>query len=73
MTLSVRIERESPNEIIDIVKELRNRGYTQGTDFDFKFVPIEIDPKSYVIINNKHTMFIFYREEIATWFSLVHQ
>ena len=73
MTLSVRIERESPNEIIDIVKELRIRGYTQGTDFDFKFVPIEIDPKNYQVVNNKHTMFIFYREEIATWFTLLYQ
>lgn len=70
---AVRIERDSPNEIIDIVKELRNRGYVQGQDFDFKFVPIEIDPKNYQVINNKHTMFMFYKEELATWFTLIWQ
>jgi hypothetical protein len=71
--LNVRLERDNPNEIIEIVRELRFRGYVQGTDFDFKFVPIQIDPESYQTINKKHTMFIFYREELASWFTLLYQ
>ncbi len=73
MTLSVRIERDSPNEIIEIVRELRLKGYVQGTDFDFKFSPLRIDPESYQTIDKKHTIFTFYREELATWFTLLYQ
>ena len=69
----MRIERDKPDEIMELVRELRKKGYAQGIDFDFKFIPVEIDHKSYQVINKNHTIFIFYKEEIATWFSLVHQ
>ena len=58
---------------MELVRDLRKRGYAQGIDFDFKFIPVEIDHKSYQVINKKHTMFIFYKEEIATWFTLLYQ
>lgn len=71
--IKVRIERDNPNDVIELVRELRKRGYTQGIDFDFAFVPVEIDQKDYHIINKKHTMFMFYKEEIASWFILLYQ
>ena len=58
---------------MELVMELRKKGYVQGVDFDFTFVPIEIDPNNYETVEEKHTMFIFHKEEIATWFSLRHQ
>ena len=73
MTINIRIERDSPDEIMEIVRELRKRGHAQGIHFDFRFVPVEIDPDNYTVINKKHTMFIFYKEELATWFSLIYQ
>lgn len=73
MTLRVEIFHDNVGYILDIVKELRDKGYVQGSDFDFAFIPVEIDNSNYQIIKEKHTVFMFYKEELATWFTLVWQ
>lgn len=66
----VRIIDLMPDEIMDIVKELRKMGYIQGKDFDFEYHKPEIIVNEYEGVYNRYTMFKFYKEEIATWFSL---
>jgi predicted NodU family carbamoyl transferase len=50
---------------------LKEKGYVQGIDFDFSFHQSKWDEMIGEI--PKHTEFIFYKEELATWFSLLHQ
>lgn len=66
----VRIEEMMPNEILDIVKELRSMGHVQGTDFDFIYHKPKYDYFNSENDYNRHTYFRFYKEELATWFSL---
>lgn len=66
----VRIIDIMPNEAMDIVRELRKMGYVQGTDFDFEYHKPEIIVDDYEGVYNRFTMFRFYKDEIATWFSL---
>ena len=66
----VRIIDIMPNEAMDIVKELRKIGYVQGIDFDFEYHKPEIIVDDYEGVYNRFTMFRFYKDEIATWFSL---
>jgi hypothetical protein len=59
-------------EVLDVVKELRNRGYVQGTDFDFEYFTPKHDDTTYQLVYNRHTVFTFYKESLATWFSLTY-
>jgi hypothetical protein len=59
-------------EVLDVVKELRNRGYVQGTDFDFEYFKPKHDYISGHLEYNRHTVFSFYTESLATWFSLTY-
>jgi len=71
--LQVRLIDKMPNEIMDIVRELRQQGYTQGTDFDFAYNKPKYDDLSHDAVYNRHTVFTFYKEELATWFSLRYE
>lgn len=66
-----------PNDIMDIVKDLRKKGLVQGVDFDFKYKPPEfqsrIDWTQIDVYNTRCTVFTFYKEELATWFQLKYQ
>jgi hypothetical protein len=68
--IEVKLIDMLPNEIMDIVKELRKSGHVQGTDFDFEYHKPKYDDFSYEPVYNRHTIFKFYKEELATWFSL---
>lgn len=63
----------SVNEIMDIVRDVRLRGYVQGQDFDFEYRPPKFDNFSGDAVYNRCVIFRFYKEELATWFSLMHQ
>lgn len=66
----VRIIDILPFRAMEIVCELRQMGYVQGIDFDFEYHKPEIIVDDYEGVYNRFTMFRFYKDEIATWFSL---
>jgi len=68
--IEVKLIDIMPNEAMDIVKELRKQGYAQGIHFDFEYHKPEILVDSYEAVYNRYTIFKFYKEELATWFSL---
>jgi len=70
--IEVRILDKMPNEIMDIVREIRKMGHVQGIDFDFAYHKPEIIVDDYEGVYNRFTLFKFYKEELATWFSLRH-
>ena len=69
----VKLLDKMPNEIMDIVKEIRKMGYVQGIHFDFEYHKPEIVLTEYEGVYNRYTIFRFYKDEIATWFSLRYQ
>lgn len=69
MSSTVRIKNKNATEAMDVVRELREKGYMQKVDFDFEYHHQELDdPQD--ITEQRHTLFTFYKEELATWFSL---
>lgn len=68
--INVVIEDKQISEILDIVKELRTIGLVQGQDFDFAYRPPQWDNFSGDAVYNKQTIFSFYKDELASWFTL---
>lgn len=71
--IEVKVLDWMPNHVMDVVKELRIKGYVQGTDFDFEYHKPEFDDLGIEAVYNRYTVFKFYKEELATWFSLRYQ
>lgn len=71
--IEVKILDISVSEILDIVKDARLKGYVQGVDFDFTYHPPKFDNFSGDAVYNRCVIFKFYKEELATWFSLKYQ
>ena len=68
MAVTVTIDRKNPNDVLDIVKELRTSGLVQGVHFDFAFYQSRWDP---MIGDVKgFTNFTFYEEKYSTLFAL---
>lgn len=69
MAVEVTIKHLIPTEIMDIVRSLRNMGCEQGLDFDFAYTPEKFETFG---TDNYHrfTVFTFYNEKYATWFTL---
>ncbi len=63
----VKIKHEKPMSIMAFVAELREAGYMQKIDFDFQYIPAKFDDGE---VTPRHTIFTFYKEEVATWFAL---
>lgn len=72
VVIEVKILDMSVNEIMDIVRDVRLRGYVQGVDFDFTYHPPKFDNFSGDAVYNRCVVFTFYKEELATWFSLIY-
>lgn len=68
--IKVIIKNRNPNEILDIVHELRAQGLVQGKDFDFAYNKAEHDNFSYEPAVEQHTVFSFHTEKYATLFAL---
>jgi len=68
--VEVKVLEKMPEEIMKIVKELRSLGYQQGNHFDFTYRPPKYDDFSMDAVYNRHTVFTFYKEELASWFAL---
>ena len=70
MAIEVKILDLNSNEVLDIVRELRQQGLVQGTDFDFEYHKPTWDNFSYEPVTNRHTIFTFHSEKYATLFAL---
>jgi hypothetical protein len=68
MAIKIVIENKNVNEILDMVKELRDKGLVQGVHFDFAYNQSRWDP---MIGDVKgFTNFTFYEEKYSTLFAL---
>ena len=71
--IEVKILDITVSEIVDLVKDVRLKGYVQGVDFDFAYHPPKFDNFSGEAVDNKCVVFKFYKEELATWFELAYR
>lgn len=60
-----------PGQTMEIVSELRSKGYVQGKDFDFAYHQSKWDDMIGEI--PRETIFTFYKDELATWFELTYK
>jgi len=68
MAITIVIENKNVNEILDMVKELRDKGLIQGVHFDFAYNQSRWDT---MIGDVKgFTNFTFYEEKYSTLFAL---
>lgn len=70
MAVDVVVRNISVPELMDIVKELRDQGLKQEIDFDFAYRPPVWDNFGYDTVREKHAVFTFYREKLATLFAI---
>lgn len=61
-----------PWQTMEVVKELRQKGYVMGVDFEWEYHKPKYDEFSYEAVENRHTIFRFYKDELSTWFELVY-
>ena len=61
------------DNILAIVRELRQLGIVQGEDFDFAYTPERLDynlASVGEILSMRKTTFSFYDESLASWFGI---
>jgi hypothetical protein len=68
--MDVKINNLSPNDSIEIIRDIREQGLVQGKDFDFAYHQTTWDKVNYQMIEPEHTVFKFHNDKWATWFSL---
>ena len=68
--IQVKLLNKSAAEIMLIIKEMANDGIVQGRDFDFAYHPARYKSDGWKNISPKHTVFAFYNEQMATFFTL---
>ena len=59
-----------PSNGIEVVNALRQKGYVMGRDFDWEYHKPKYDDTTYEAVYNRYILFRFYKDELATWFSL---
>jgi len=65
----VKVDKDV-SEVMEIVKELRSQGLSQGIDFDFAYFQTKYDPISGHLVEGRHAVFMFHTEKYATLFTL---
>jgi hypothetical protein len=68
--ITVEVLDLKPDEIMPIVRALRDDGLVQGRDFDFAYSHAKYDSDGWEAVHNRRTTFTFYTEEYATMFTL---
>jgi hypothetical protein len=66
----IKVNDWMPAEMLEVVRSLRQQGYVLGEDFEFEYHRPKYDETTYEAVYNRHTIFRFYKDELATWFSL---
>ena len=66
----VKLWDKNANDVMQIVREMREQGLVQGKDFDFAYNKPTFDNSSYEAVERRHTVFTFYDSKWATWFLL---
>ena len=69
--IQIKLSTMKPDAMLDIVQELRAKGYVQGVDFDFAYHQSKWDDMIGEI--PRETIFTFYKDELATWFELLYK
>ncbi len=70
MATNVVILHKDANQVMDIVKDLRQQGLIQGHDFDFAFSQAKYNNDGWEAVTPRQTVFTFYSEKYATLFAL---
>jgi hypothetical protein len=70
--MKVKMDGMLPRQAMETVSELRDKGYVQGIDFDFTYYP-SINDRFTGPTKPCCTIFTFYKESLATWFTLRYQ
>jgi len=65
--IAVRLWDLKANDALEIVRELRSKGYKQTIDFDFAHFQGKISIEGQT---RHYTNFMFYNEKLATYFAL---
>lgn len=65
---TIKLLNFDASRVMEVVRELREMGLVQGTDFDFAFNQSKWDNMIGEI--PKYTIFTFYTEKWASWFAL---
>jgi hypothetical protein len=68
--IEIKVIDLKPDEIMPIVRGLREDGLVQGRDFDFAYNQAKYDTDGWEPVQNRQTIFTFYTEEYATMFTL---
>lgn len=71
--IEVKLNIKEVNDLLEIVADLKNKGYVQGTHYDFEYHhPKELDWSGDVKYH-RYVIFRFYKDELATWFRLIYE
>jgi len=68
--IALRVFDIKPNEVLEIVHQVKQQGYKQGIDFDFAHFQAKISIDG---VERRYTNFMFYNEKLATYFALRYQ
>jgi len=71
--ITIQMTGSSIENILGIVRELRQAGLVQGRDFDFAYTPERLDynlASVGEVLARRKTEFTFYTENLASWFVL---
>lgn len=67
--ITVTINNIEATQVMELVRELRAQGLTQGKDFDFKFHPLDWNQETFEA-KPKKAEFFFHTEKYATLFAI---
>lgn len=70
MAIEVVIYDRSPMEVTEIARDLKHQGYKINVDFDYAYHPPKWDHFGHEEPTRRYTIFTFYNEKHATFFSI---
>jgi len=70
--IEIVVEHRGVSEILPMVTSMRDRGWVLNQDFSFAYHNATFDNDGDEAVTPKRTVFTFYREELATLFTLTY-
>lgn len=70
--IEVKIIDWMPSQGIEVSNKLIKKGYVRGIDYDWEYHKPKYDDTTYESVYNRYCIFRFYKDELATWFSLTY-